>query len=95
MTDGLGVLWSSSIESALRPQTLQANSMTLIWKPKQIPRNGILLLRAYFVAAIMPSVPLWPKPPGIRMPSAPWIVCQAISDSSFWEPSSRDERRLP
>ena len=36
--------------------------------PKQIPRKGILLTLAYLIAAIFPSVPLLPKPPGIKIP---------------------------
>ena len=45
-----------------------ANSITAICIPKQIPKNGILFSRAYFMAAILPSVPLLPNPPGIKIP---------------------------
>jgi hypothetical protein len=36
--------------------------------PKQIPKNGILFSLAYLIASIFPSVPLFPKPPGIKIP---------------------------
>ena len=36
--------------------------------PKQIPRKGILFSLAYLIAAILPSVPLLPNPPGINNP---------------------------
>ena len=33
-----------------------------------MPKKGILLTLAYLIAAIFPSVPLLPKPPGIKIP---------------------------
>ena len=36
--------------------------------PKQIPKNGIFFSRACLIQAIFPSVPLFPKPPGIKIP---------------------------
>ena len=45
-----------------------ANSIKAICIPKQIPRKGILFSLAYFIAEIFPSVPLFPKPPGINNP---------------------------
>ena len=33
-----------------------------------MPKKGILFNLAYFMAAIFPSLPLLPKPPGIRTP---------------------------
>ena len=33
-----------------------------------MPRNGILFFLAYFIDWIFPSVPLFPKPPGIKIP---------------------------
>lgn len=50
--------------------------------PKQIPKYGTLLRRAHFAASIMPSVPLWPKPPGTSIPSAVQISCQALWNSA-------------
>ena len=33
-----------------------------------MPKNGILFFLAKFTAAIFPSVPLLPNPPGIKIP---------------------------
>ena len=33
-----------------------------------MPKKGILFFLACFIAAIFPSVPLFPKPPGINIP---------------------------
>ena len=33
-----------------------------------MPKKGILFFRACLIAAILPSVPLFPKPPGINIP---------------------------
>ena len=33
-----------------------------------MPKNGIFLSLAYLIAVILPSVPLFPKPPGINKP---------------------------
>ena len=33
-----------------------------------MPRNGILFSLAYLIAEILPSVPLFPNPPGINKP---------------------------
>ena len=33
-----------------------------------MPKKGILLILAYLIAAILPSVPLFPNPPGIKIP---------------------------
>src|SRR4028118_1184815 len=38
--------------------------------PRQTPRYGIPCSRAIRAAAILPSMPRTPKPPGIRMPAA-------------------------
>ena len=58
MTTGSVVRSSSSMDAALGiPQTFLANSITAICMPKQIPRYGVLFLRAHWAAAIMPSVP--------------------------------------
>ena len=44
------------------------NQLILYKEPKQIPKKGILFFLAKFIAAIFPSVPLLPKPPGIKIP---------------------------
>jgi len=36
--------------------------------PKHIPKKGIFFILEYLIAAIFPSVPLFPKPPGINIP---------------------------
>jgi hypothetical protein len=46
------------------PATLRANSITAICMPKQMPKYGTLPSRANLTAAILPSVPRSPKPPG-------------------------------
>ena len=51
-----------------RPTTFRANSITAIWKPRQIPKYGTCFSRAHFAAAIIPSVPRSPNPPGTRIP---------------------------
>ena len=53
------------------PQTWRANSTTAICIPRQMPRNGIPFSRAIRAASTLPSIPRSPKPPGIRIPSAP------------------------
>jgi hypothetical protein len=52
--------------------------MTAIWKPRHIPKNGILFVLAYFTQAILPSVPRTPKPPGTIMPSTSFKVSAAF-----------------
>jgi len=44
------------------PHTCRANSITAICMPKQMPKNGTPLSRAWRTAAILPSVPRGPKP---------------------------------
>ena len=44
------------------------DSRTAICIPKQIPRNGFLLILAYLIAFILPLAPLFPKPPGTIIP---------------------------
>ena len=48
--------------------TCRANSITAHCKPRQIPRYGLSLVRAHSIAAIIPSVPREPKPPGTSTP---------------------------
>ena len=60
---------SNSLDPALFIfRTFLANSIIAICIPKHIPRKGILFFLAYFIAEIFPSVPLFPKPPGIKIP---------------------------
>ena len=49
--------------------TLRAYSITAHCKPRQIPRNGILFTLKCSIADIFPSIPLYPKPPGMITPS--------------------------
>lgn len=70
MTTGSGVTASNSTEAAFGMlQIFRANSMTAICMPKQIPRYGVLFLRAQLAALIIPSVPRLPNPPGTKTPS--------------------------
>ena len=60
---------SNSSEFAfVYPNTSLANSTTAICIPKHIPKNGILFSLAYFIVAILPSIPLLPNPPGTIIP---------------------------
>ena len=56
-----------------------AASIIAICIPKQIPKKGILFNLAYFMAAIFPSLPLFPKPPGIKIPETSFKA-----DFKFW-----------
>ena len=51
------------------PATWRANSLTATCIPRQTPRYGMPDSRASLAAAILPSNPRPPKPPGIRIPS--------------------------
>ncbi len=67
---GCGVPRFSSVECApASPQTLRAYSMTATCSPRQMPRYGTFFSRANFTAAILPSIPRSPKPPGTRIAS--------------------------
>src|SRR3954447_26666531 len=69
---GYGVSGSNSVEFAPSMPTMwRAKSATAICMPRQMPRKGIFCSRAIRAAVILPSMPRTPKPPGIRMPSAP------------------------
>ena len=93
-TTGCGVASSSSMELAFsRPQTLRENSMAAICKPRQMPKKGTLRSRAYFTAAILPSVPRMPNPPGTRMASACWSSVSAPSCSIWVESMKSSETR--
>ena len=53
-----------------------------------MPRNGILLFLAYLIASIFPSVPLLPKPPGIKIPEIS-LSLDFISDTFNFSESIR------
>ena len=55
--------------ASAKPHTFLAYSITAICIPRQIPRYGTSFSLAYFAAAILPSIPLLPKPPGTISPS--------------------------
>ena len=59
---------------------LRANSTTATCMPRQMPRKGTPFSRANRAAAILPSIPRIPKPPGIRMPSA-WASRRSASST--------------
>ena len=63
----------------VRPQTWRANSTTAICIPRQMPRKGTLFSRAYRMAAIFPSTPRLPKPPGTRTPAQPVSSSPALA----------------
>ena len=66
---GSGVSGSNSVELAEDlPNKFLATSIVNTCKPKQSPKYGTLLLRAYFAALIIPSTPLGPNPPGTTIP---------------------------
>ena len=93
-TTGWGVPSSNSWLFALSsPQTSRANSMAAICKPRQMPKNGIFRSRAYFTAAIFPSVPRTPNPPGTRMASTCWSRVSAPSCSICVESMKSSETR--
>ncbi len=52
--------------------------------PRQSPRNGMLFSRAYCIAAILPSIPRSPNPPGTSIPLTSPRTCAtfpAVSSS--------------
>src|SRR5699024_9235060 len=67
---GYGVEGLTSIEwASVKPTTLRANSTAASCIPKQTPKKGVCSSRAYWIASILPSIPLVPKPPGTTIPS--------------------------
>ena len=50
------------------PNIFLAISITASCIPKHIPKYGILFSLAYLIAAIFPSEPRSPNPPGTKMP---------------------------
>ena len=81
------LLLNSVVPAFFIPAKFRAASTTAICIPKQIPKYGTCLSRANFAALILPSDPLSPNPPGIRMPFTPSRFCMVslsskVSDSS-------------
>ena len=70
---------NSVLLASRRPSTLRAYSMTAIWKPRQMPRKGSLVVRACSTQRILPSTPRWPKPPGTMMPSMSFRVAATLA----------------
>ena len=68
------ILWASR-----KPTTSRANSTIDNCIPRQRPRNGILFSLAYLIAAILPSIPRLPKPPGTRIPETSLKTSGAVS----------------
>src|SRR3990172_11252232 len=89
-TTGFGDSGSNSDEFAcFMPHRSLAISMMATCMPRHIPKNGILFSLAYLIEVILPSTPLLPKPPGIRMPSTPFNMdCgpffSTSSESMYW-----------
>src|SRR4030042_6651129 len=84
---GSFVFKSNSVLFAERPQTFLANSITAHCIPRHIPKKGIFFSRAYFIVLTFPSIPLYPNPPGTRIPSAsdrylsgPWTSISSESN---------------
>ena len=77
---------NSSEFASFSPSTSLANSTTAICIPKHIPKNGILFSLAYFIVAILPSIPLFPNPPGTKsasyLPSFSFALLSFISSES-------------
>ena len=82
---GSGVFgFISELWAFFRPSTFLANSTTANCIPKHNPRNGILFSLAYFIAAILPSMPLSPNPPGTKITSLSISIPLLSSISSAW-----------
>ena len=93
---GYGVAGSNSLEFApSSPTTVRANSTTATCIPRQIPRNGTPFSRANLAAAILPSIPRMPNPPGMRMPSACASRRTASSTESVSASTHTTSSRVP
>ena len=68
-----------------RPMTLRANSITAHCIPRQIPKNGILFSRKYFIVVIFPSIPRSPKPGATKIPSKSFKRSFTLSEVIFSE----------
>ena len=62
------MVFSNSVLFAEIFKTFLANSITATCIPKQIPKNGIFFVLANLATLIIPSIPLPPNPPGIKIP---------------------------
>ena len=65
-------------------KTFLANSIRDNCIPKQIPKKGILFVLANLIDCILPSVPLLPKPPGIKIPlvlDSLFLICEKVNFS--------------
>lgn len=70
--------------------TFLANSTTIHCSPRHIPKQGISLSLANLTALILPSTPLSPNPPGIRIPSTSSKYSSGLTPfSSFFSASIR------
>jgi hypothetical protein len=58
------LLYKYIIEISYKLHSFRANSTTAIWNPKQMQIIGMLFNLAYYIVAILPSIPQSPKPPG-------------------------------
>ena len=65
--------------ASLIPQTFLAYSIVINCIPKQIPKSGTLLVRAYSIASIIPAIPRSPNPPGTIIPSASFNLSATFS----------------
>mmetsp|Transcript_14305 Transcript_14305/g.45132 ORF Transcript_14305/g.45132 Transcript_14305/m.45132 type:complete len:228 (-) Transcript_14305:727-1410(-) len=79
---------SAEVTRALPGSLALAYSMAMSCMPRQIPRKGVLVRRQCEMAAIMPSMPRLPKPPGTTTPSASRRDFQASSRTAGSTPSS-------
>ncbi len=64
------------------PAISRANSITMHCKPRHIPNVGILFFLVWVSAPNFPSIPLTPKPPGIKTASTPLNALAAPSGVS-------------
>jgi len=73
--------------------------MAAICIPRQIPKKGILRVRANSIAWTLPSVPRSPKPPGTRMPSTssrcPSMPSCSIFSESIYLRYTRQSFEMP
>jgi hypothetical protein len=81
-------------------KTCLANSIAIIWEPRQIPKYGFCVSLAYWQVMIMPSTHLLPNPPGKQIPSissrtaVPFFSISSASTKhkrtlrSWWNPAT-------
>ena len=78
-----------------RPSKSRANSTTAHCMPRQMPKKGILWVRAKRMASIFPSIPRIPNPPGTRMPSTPPRSASAPRPSTCSASTRTTSTRVP